>query len=485
MKNRLLSTVLVLVALGGIRLYAQPKPVEHYQDLAYPPLNKIQPPKPERFVLANGMTVYLVQDHELPLITVSAIIRVGSRWEPVEKAGLADIVGTVMRTGGTPTRNGDKLDEELDRLGAVVETGIGEDSGGATVSVLKEDINLGLDILADLLQHPAFPQDKIELAKIANRDAIARRNDFPSGIAHREFRRILFGKDSPYAHQTEYATIDAITRDDLVAFHQQFFQPENVILGVWGDFGAEMKSRIEKVFGAWPKGGHPKPPVPEVDPNWAKRAGLYLINKEDVNQSRVIMGQLDGRRDNPDYYALDLMNQILGEGFASRLFSRVRSAQGLAYEVGSSWAAGWDRPGIFSAAGSTKSETTTKILTSIKTELGTFISGGVTDEELQRVKDSTLKEFAFEFDSTGKIVERLMRYEYYGYPSDYLERYQENIRKVTRADAERVAKQYLKPDEFIVLVLGNAKDFDQPLTSLGPVKDVDITIPKPKAEKAQ
>src|SRR5215470_8021077 len=171
MKNTLFCTVFALVALGGIGLYAQPKPVEHYQDLVYPPLNKIQPPKPERFVLANGMTVYLVQDHELPLITVSAIIRVGSRWEPVEKAGLADIVGTVMRTGGTPTRNGDKLDEDLDRLGAVVETGIGDDSGGATVSVLKEDINLGLDILADLLQHPSFPQDKIELAKIANRDA--------------------------------------------------------------------------------------------------------------------------------------------------------------------------------------------------------------------------------------------------------------------------------------------------------------------------
>ncbi len=480
MKNTLFSTVLALTVLGGIGLHAQPKPAEHYQDLKYPPLNKIQPPTPERFMLPNGMTVYLVQDHELPLITVSAIIRVGSRWEPVEKAGLADIVGTVMRTGGTPTRNGDKLDEELDRLGASVETGIGEDAGGASVSVLKEDINLGLDILADLLQHPSFPQDKIELAKIAHRDAIARRNDSPGAIGRREFRRILFGKDSPYAHQTEYATIDAITRDDLVAFHQQYFQPENVILGVWGDFGADMKTRLEKVFGSWPKGGHPKPPVPEVDKDWQKRAGLYQINKEDVNQSRVLMGQLAGRRDNPDYYALDLMNQILGEGFASRLFSHVRSAQGLAYEVGSSWNAGWDRPGVFAAAGSTKSENTTKILTSIKNEIGTFIAGGVTDEELQRVKDSTLKGFAFEFDSTGKIVERLMRYEYYGYPSDYLSRYQENIGKVTRADVARVAKQYLKPEQFIVLVLGNTKDFDQPLSALGPVKDVDITIPKPK-----
>ena len=480
MKKTFPLTVFTLMVLGATGLHAQTKPAEHYQDLRYPSLNKIQPPKPERFTLANGMTVYLVQDHELPMITVSALIRVGSRWEPVAKAGLADIVGTVMRTGGTATRNGDKLDEELDRLGAVVETGVGEDSGGATVSVLKEDINLGLDILADLLEHPAFPQDKIELAKIAHRDSIARRNDFPSGIVGREFRRILLGKDSPYAHQTEYATIDAVTREDLVAFHQQYFQPENVILGVWGDFGAEMKPRLEKVFGAWARGGHPRPPVPAVDPDCPKRAGLYQINKQDVNQSWVVMGQLAGRRDNPDFYPLDLMNQILGDGFASRLFSQVRSAQGLAYAVGSSWAAGWDRPGIFSASGHTKSETTTKILTAIKAELGKLIDSGVSDEELQRVKDATLKGFAFEFDSTGKIVERLMRYEYYGYPSDYLDRYQENIGKVTREDVARVAKQYLKPEQFVVLVLGNTKDFDRPLASLGAVKDVDITIPKPQ-----
>lgn len=480
MKNAFSSAVLVLFVMAGFGVSAQTKPAEHYQDLRYPSLNKIQPPKPDRFVLPNGLTVYLVQDHELPMVTVSALVRVGSRWEPVAKAGLADIVGTVMRAGGTATRNGDKLDEELDRLGAVVETGIGEDSGSASVSVLKEDIHLGLDILADLLQHPVFPPDKLELAKIAQRDAIARRNDFPSGIVGREFRRILLGKDSPYAHQTEYATIDAITRDDLVAFHRQYFQPENVILGVWGDVGPEMKARIETVFGSWAKGGQPKPTVPDVASDWQKRMGLYQINKEDVNQSWVVMGQLGGRRDSPDYYALELMNQILGDGFASRLFSRVRSAQGLAYAVGSNWGAGWDRPGLFTASGHTKSETTTKILTAIKTEVGALIEGGVSDEELQRVKEATLKGFAFEFDSTGKIVERLMRYEYYGYPSDYLQRYQENIGKVTRQDVARVAKQYLRPGEFVVLVLGNAKDFDQPLTSLGAVKEVDITIPKPK-----
>jgi zinc protease len=465
--------------MGMTLVPAHAKPAEHYQDLKYPPLNKIQPPKPERYVLGNGVAVYLVPDHELPLITVSALIRVGSRWEPLQKAGLADMVGTVMRTGGTTTRSGDKLDDELDRLGATVETSIGEDSGGAFVSVLKEDADLGMEILADMLQHPAFPQEKIELAKIAQRDAIARRNDMPGGIVFREFQRTLFGKDSPYAHQTEYATIDSIAREDLVAFHREYFQPENVILGVWGDFGPEMKGRIEKLFGAWPKGGHVKPPVPEVDPECQKRAGLYQIDKTDVNQSWVVMGHVGGRRDNPDYYALDLMDQVLGGGFASRLFSRVRSAQGLAYSVGSSWDAGWDRPGVFIASGHTKSETTTKIVTSITNEIGQLMESGVSEDELHRVKDATMKGFAFEFDATGKIVRRLMRYDYYAYPSDFLERYQENIGKVTREDIARVAKRYLKPEQFVIMVLGNKKDFDQPLSALGPVKDVDISIPKP------
>jgi zinc protease len=472
---------LLVLGLMTCSARGQTKPAEHYQDLTYPPLNKIQAPKPEHFVLENGLSVYLVQDHELPLITASALIRIGSRWEPVDKAGLAELVGTVMRTGGTAQRNGDKLDAELDQLGASVETAIGDDAGSASVSVLKEDIDLGMEILADLLQHPAFPQDKIDLAKTAQRDAIARRNDFAPQIAFREFRRILLGRNSAYGHQTEYATIDAITRADLVAFHKQYFQPENVVLGVWGDFGGEMRPRIEKLLGAWPKGNQPKPAAPQIEGNPASCAGFYQVNKDDVTQSWVLMGQVGGRRDNPDFPALDIMNQVLGGSFAARLFSHVRSEQGLAYAVSSDWGAEWDHAGAFSAYGSTKCETTAQILTSIKSEISKLMEAGITEKELDRAKDSTAKGLAFQFDSTGKIVDRLMRYEYYGYPSDYLQRYQENIAKVTREDVARVANQYLKPDQFAVLVVGNTNSFERPISSFGRVTDIDITIPKPPA----
>ncbi|HEX8986197.1 MAG TPA: pitrilysin family protein, partial [Bryobacteraceae bacterium] len=455
-----------------------------YKSLKFPPLHNVKVPEPTRYELPNGMAVYLVEDHELPLISASAIVRAGSRWEPAGKTGLASITGSVMRTGGTNSRPGDQLDLELDRLGASVETGIGQDSGRASVSVLKEDFDKGLDILADILQHPAFPQDKIELAKIAQRDQIARRNDNPNGIIFREFGRVLFGKDSPYARITEYDTINSITRDDLVAFHRRFFQPENVILGVWGDFDAAgVRGKIEEALGSWQRGGQPKPEVPAVDPAARERTGIYSINKPDMSQSWVLMGMLGGKRSDPDYAPLEVMNEILGGGLASRLFSHVRTDQGLAYAVFSAWQPAWDRPGIFAAGGSSKPATTMKLYKSIRHELETIASGGVTADELARAKDGLLKSSAFDFDSTGKIVERLMTYEYFGYPKDFLQQHRVQLDAVSSADVARVARQYIKPEGFSLIVLGNEKAYDAPLSSLGKVTELDYSIPQP-AKKA-
>jgi predicted Zn-dependent peptidase len=481
MRTKLLSTLVILLAL--VAAGAAQEPAGGYKSLKYPPLNQIKVPEPVRFELPNGMVVYLLEDHGLPKISLHATVRVGSRWEPAAKAGLAQITGTVMRTGGSTTRSGDQLDEELDRLGASVETGIGEDSGGAYASLLKEDLDRGLTIMADILQHPAFPQDKIDLAKIAQRDAIARRNDNPNGIAFREFNRVIFGKDSPYARMTEYATIDAITRDDLVAFHKRFFQPETTIFGAEGDFNAaDMRAKIEKAFGGWARGGAPKPPVPPVDPAARNRAGFYSIDKDDMEQSWVVMGMLGGRRDDPDYCALEVMNEILGGGFSSRLFSNVRSAQGLAYAVFSGANAGWDRPGTFMVGGSTKPETTLKIYHSMREQLERLVQGGATEDEIARAKDNILKGMAFDYDSTVKILTRQMNLEYYGYPHDYLQRYRAGIEKVTQADVAEAARKYLTPGQYAVIVLGKEKAYDGPLSSLGQVAPIDIAIPQPKQE---
>jgi predicted Zn-dependent peptidase len=476
--------LIFLVISTPLRDTRAQNPPSTFKELKFPPLNQIKVPEPTRFELPNGMTVYLLEDHEVPIISASAIVRVGSRWEPVSKSGLAAITGTVMRTGGTKSRGGNQLDDELDRLGAAVETAIGDDSGSASLSVLKEDADKGLAILADILQNPAFPEDKIELSKIEQREGIARRNDDAGSIAEREFGRILYGKDSPYGHQPEFDTINAIKREDLIAFHEQYFQPENVILGAWGDFQtADMRARIERVFAGWKRGGKPRPEPPEWDYKSAvSRAGVYFVAKDDVNQSTVYMGEIGGKRSDPDYFALQVMNTILGGGFSSRLMNNVRSNLGLAYTVYSVWAAAWDRPGLFVGSGGTKSETTVKMTNAITQEIKRIRESEPSDDDLARAKDAILKGFAFEFDSTGKILQRLMVYDYYSYPHDYLQRYRDNIDKVTRNDVLRVAKEHISPEHFVILVLGKQADFDQPLSTLGPVHPVDITIPGPKRE---
>ena len=225
-----------------------------YKNLKYPRLGDVEMPEVQRVTLANGMRLFLVEDHELPLISVSARIRTGSIYEPADKIGLAEITGTVMRTGGTTSKTGDQLDEQLERIAASVETGIGLSSGSASMSVLKEDVDTGLAILADVLMNPAFSEDKIMLAKIQHRSAIARRNDNVNAIANREYIKLIYGPDSVYGRHTEYATLDSISRDDLIAFHKRFYKPNNVMLGVSGDFDtSQMVKKIEKAFEKWEK----------------------------------------------------------------------------------------------------------------------------------------------------------------------------------------------------------------------------------------
>ena len=223
-----------------------------YQDLQYPKLNDIRVPEVEQVTLSNGMKLFVLEDHELPLIHLSARIRVVSIDESPEKVGLASLTGTVMRTGGTHSRTGEEIDEELERIAASVETGIGLNSGSASMSVLTKDLGTGLAILADILMNPAFPEEMIQLGKLRQRSAISRRNDSVNRLASREFGKLIYGSDSPYARSSEYATIDSITREDLISFHQRFFYPNNMMLAVWGDFQTpDMIQKIADAFAGW------------------------------------------------------------------------------------------------------------------------------------------------------------------------------------------------------------------------------------------
>ena len=470
----LTAVLLCLVASSCTEQYQAPS----YKKLSYPRLGDIQIPDVVRVTLANGMQLFLVEDHELPLIDISARIRTGSIYEPADKIGLASITGTVMRTGGTTSKTGDELDEELEQIAASVETGIGLNSGSASMSVLKEDIDTGLAILADVLMNPAFSEDKIMLAKIRHRSSIARRNDNVSSIAIREYEKLIYGPESIYARHTEYATIESITRDDLVAFHRKYYKPNNIMLAVIGDFDTSpLVRKIEKAFKGWEKADIDFPDVPQVQYDFKPTANV--VRKEDINQSNIYLGHIGGLMNHPDYFALIVMNRILGGGFTGRLFKNIRSREGLAYSVFGSYTANYNFPGVFYVGCQTKSESTVYAIRAMINEVKKMTETEVTDEELNLAKESYLNSFVFNFDSKGEILSRLMTYAYFGYPEDFLQKAKENIEKVTKADVLRVAREHLKPDKMQILAVGRPQDFDEPLSVFGPVNEIDITIPPP------
>lgn len=484
-RRRILSRLGLGVAAALVLAGAPPGAVaqKDYKQLRYPPLRDLRLPGVERFELPNGLVVYLVEDHTLPKVEGYVLVKTGARFEPADKVGLASILGQAMRTGGTTTRPGEEIDRVLENLGAGVETRVGTSSATASLFTLKENLPLGLEILGELLRDPAFPEDKIELAKVQQRTAIARRNDDVGDIANREFNKLLWGAASPYARHPEYETIKGVSRDDLVSFHRRYFHPNQTILGLWGDFQpAEVKALVEHSFGGWERGAGELPPLPEVSPEW--QGSVNFIQKDDVNQTNLRLGHVGGRLDDPDYYALDVMAEILGGGLSSRLFRHVRSELGLAYAVGAGWSAQFDYPGSFWLFCNTKSESTVRAIEEMLKEVRGITAAPVTAEELRVAKEGLLNSFVFNFDTTGEIVRRLMTYEYYGYPRDFLEKFKANVEKVTAEDVLRAAEKRLQPDKLVILAVGRQQDFDQPLSALGAVRTIDISIPPPKVEAA-
>jgi zinc protease len=462
--------LMVFLTGGGL---AQKAPKDQF---AFGPLNPIKMPKVQRAELPNGIKLFLVEDPEYPTIDVWAMVRVGSVFEPADKTGLASITGAVLRTGGTQSKTGDQIDKELETLAATVETGIGQTAGSIRVSVLKEDFDKALAILADILVNPAFRDDKIDLAKIMQRSMIARRNDDIGGITYREFNRLMYGKDSPYARQTEYATIDAITRQDLVDFYTAYFHPNNTYMAVWGDFkSADIIAKLKTALAAWKKGKPSTLPWPKV--NYEFKSTVNYVEKPDVNQSNIMLGHIGGLMNNPDLPALNIMNQILS---FERMFKRIRTDEGLAYSVWGDYGATYIYPGVFSCGAQTKSQSTVYAVNIMLQELKKITEQEVNDDELARAKDGYLNSYVFNFESKSQVVNRLMSLAYYGYPLDFTDKQKAGVEKVTKADVLRVAKKYVQPGQVQILVVGKKEDFDKPLSTLGTVNVIDITIPAPK-----
>jgi zinc protease len=428
-----------------------------------------------RTVLDNGLILFLMEDSELPLITAHALIRTGSIYDSKKDQALAGITGTVMRTGGTKSYSADSLNAILEFIAGSIECGIGNESGYAGLSVMSKDIDLGLELFNEVLRYPVFDSAKIELEKSQIKEAIRRRNDHPGSIISREFQHLLYG-DHPYGSIIEWDEVEPITRDELVAYHDKYYHPNNIMMAFSGDFKTDdMIAKVKKVFGNWERQNIDFPAIPEV--KYRFEPGVFIIDK-DITQANIRVGQLGIRRNNPDKWAISLMNYILGGGsFTSRLTSRVRSDEGLAYSVRSSFSTGSRDYGLFYAYTQTKTATTERALELFFEEFKKIRNSLPTQEELRAAKESYINNFIFQFESAGEIVNRLMSLEYNDYPENYYSTYLDNIRAVTPEDIQRVARNYLHPDSMSIMIVADTTALSDDLSKFGEVTRMKLEKP--------
>lgn len=448
------------------------------------------PPKrnQHRQPLVNGSFAYIVEDHDLPLINISVIVRTGSYLDPAEKRGLASLMGSQMRAGGTTTRSADEFDEAADFLAAILNSGVGDTQGNAGLNCLAKDIDGALDLFFDMLRNPGFQEDRLALAKSQILQQMERRNDSTTQIEGREWNRLMRGDDFYTSKLPTKATIDSITREDLLGFHKQYYHPANFIFAVSGDLKtSDIVAKLSERLKTWPSTRDAVPPVPK--PNHVPVPGLYLVNKADVNQGRVSIGHIGTTRDNPDAYALGIMDDILGAGgFTSRIVSRVRSDEGLAYSAGSNFGLGVYYPGVFRALFQSKSSTCAQAAAIVLDEINRIRTEPVSREEFDTAINQAIEIFPRFFASAAQIAGTFAQDEYTGREADYWDKYRDRIKAVTIADVQRVAAKYLDPERLVFLVVGNIDEImkgsaDKPeysLAKMAPGNNVTrIPLPDP------
>jgi zinc protease len=420
-----------------------------WKKIPIPPLHTFKPQQPKRIELSNGLVIFLQEDHELPFINGSILIRGGSRDEPANKIGLVSLYG---------------------QSGSIASTSMHWSS-------LKQDFDSVFASTVDLLLHPDFKADKLALAKRQLETGIARRNDDAGGIAIREAVKLVYGPTSPYARQTEYTTVEAVTLDDLNAWHKRTVTPNNMIVAVSGDFdSAAMEAKLRAAFEPMPRAeAFHTEEITFTNP----KNGINFAEKSDVDQSNVLIVGLGTERSNPDYYALSVMNEVFSGGFGSRVVQYVRTKLGLAYSVDGSFGASYDHPGIFYVIAGTKSSSTVATIKAMLTEIDRLKTEPPTPAELSKAKDQLLNSFIFHYDSPEKTLNEQVTLAFYGYPPDFLEKYKSGIEKVTSADVARVANKYVDQSKLGIVVVGNESEITPKLDTMGKVTNLDITIPPP------
>lgn len=473
-----LATAVFVLLLGAPLLRGQDIPPRPEQ-LKYPAL-KFEVPDAGtiRTTLSNGTPAYLIEDPALPIVDLRIFIRGGSFDEPAGKMGVSDLTADLLRTGGTESRDPNAVDEEIDFLAANVAIGVEDVSGSATLSILSKDLDKGLEILMDLLKNPVFRQDKLDTLKAQTLDGLKSRNDRTSSIESREANLVFYGPEYPLNRLATKASIESITREDLKAFHASWVHPSRFIVAATGAFKkAELASKLEAAFAKWPA----KPAVagPVVAPKVAHevKPGIYCFNKDgkNITQGRVTIGHQGIDVHHPDVQAIRVMSYILGAGgFSSRLMQRVRTQEGLAYDVRSDLRPGLVYPFPFKLVFQSKNESCAYAAKLCLEEVDRIRTEGVSPEELKAAQQFYLDAFPGLFFSTKmQVAATYAQAELLGLPKDYYLTYREKIAKLTPADIKRVAEEHLHPSKFAWVVVGNISAI-QAGDTVHPVKLADL-----------
>jgi zinc protease len=451
-------------------------PVKSWRDVKFQPF-QWKKAEPTVVKLSNGATLYLLEDHRLPLVTVSGVVRTGALYDPAGKQGTAGLVGTMLRTGGTAKRGWAEVDAEVDRLAMSISTGVGNEQGNASFQVLSENFDPALNLLFEMLREPAFDAEKLALAKDKQKEAIRRQNDNPVQIALRELPRVLYGEAHPRSFTPTFETVDAITRQDLIDFHAKYYVPSNLMIGIAGDFDAATVARkVEEAMGNWPDRPITLPAVPT--PPVGKPGAIYQADKSNATQSTILVARLVAKIGDPDQAALEVMDFVLGSGgFNSRITEAVRSDRGLAYAAGSGLSLGNLEPGPQIVYALSKGESTFEALDVMLTEIARMRNEPIAEEERKRAVNGLLNAVVFEYDQPVEVIDESLDLAYYNLPQDLPSRRLEELAKVTAADVQRVAQKYLADGTLQILVVGAADKFDKPLSTLGSVTTIELKDP--------
>jgi zinc protease len=441
---------------------ARPAPKEP----VYPPLHSIEPPKMTAVALPNGLKLYLVEDHELPMVQGLAVVRAGSVFDPVGKEGLAELTIELARKGGTRGHSGQDWDTALDRMSGRVDTILGPTVGGLSFWAPRENAGSVLQAVAAMLAEPALRLEKLEVAKAERRAELMRRNNESSEAALREFVLAAFGPASPYGREQTEASVAGIEQVDVAGFYRHYFFPANTSLAIQGDFdSAAMQATLAKLFGEWhaPGGG----PVEVPKSAGAAAPAAYVLPARSLLRAYLSVGQTGPALGNADSAAWEVLAEILGGTRRARLLQQVHSpVPADTLEIGAQWLARIDHPGVLSIAAVCGEAGFTAVLGGVETEVRRLQTAPVTEDELRIAKDAALAKLALAQDTKGKRLSESLLAVTTGYPPDFLARYQASVAAVTRADVDRVAKT-LDPARFTIVAIGDAEDLARQLKAMG------------------